>query len=80
MGDDKKYVYFVNQVRLENLFLTIIRSQAFLFLAVDHLEEWRMNLKQNTRKLNTSFDAGVSRDVEQNAYVSRAMRDGWQVW
>ena len=26
------------------------------------------------------FDADVARDVEQNAYVSHAMRDGWQVW
>ena len=25
------------------------------------------------------FDAVVPRDVEQNAYVSRAMRDGWQI-
>ena len=26
------------------------------------------------------FNAGVPRDVEQNAYVPRAMWDGWQVW
>ena len=44
---------------------SIIPSQAFVFLAVDYLEDWRMNLKQtfveqntcNTRKLNTSFEA-----------------------
>ena len=68
---------FLKWVTIKNMFLlwikvywkvffgqSIIGSQGFLFLAVDYLEEWRINLKQtfveentcNRRKLNISCE------------------------